>query len=250
MSLPVDPTPLLRSRGLRVRSVRIAVLEAVRELPHAAVDRVIATVAERLGSVSKQAVYDALDALVRADILRRIEPANSPARYEARVGDNHHHVVCRSCGVIADVECAVGETPCLTASDSGGAFFDLPHGVAENAIDGYRSTSWLFGDFRRAPGTTLTLDLPEPRTLDELSIDTTALGDVTIERNRGIVSVVGNGLSDGGATMSTALGSIGDLHVHMLSLSSSGINLTVVLDGDQVSPAMRRLHEAFFPEQP
>jgi Fur family ferric uptake transcriptional regulator len=93
----------------------VAVLTAVYEHPHAATDSLVAVVRKALGEVSTQAVYDVLRALTAVGLIRRIEPAGSVARYEARVGDNHHHVVCRSCGAIADVDCAVGDTPCLTA---------------------------------------------------------------------------------------------------------------------------------------
>jgi Fe2+ or Zn2+ uptake regulation protein len=100
------------------------VLSAVHEHPHADTDSLIRIVRERLGAVSHQAVYDVLRALTDARLVRRIQPAGSAARYEARVGDNHHHLVCRSCGAIADVDCAVGETPCLTASDEAGFAVD------------------------------------------------------------------------------------------------------------------------------
>jgi len=115
---------LLREAGLRVTSPRRAVLAAVHDHPHADTDSLIGLVRERAGAVSHQAVYDVLRALTDAGLLRRIEPAGSVARYEARVGDNHHHVVCRTCSVIADVNCAVGYTPCLTASDDGGFEID------------------------------------------------------------------------------------------------------------------------------
>ncbi len=107
---------LLRSRGLRVTRPRLAVLDVLAEGGHLEVDEITQRVRERLDSVSTQAVYDVLGALSRAGLSRRIEPAGSPARYEARVGDNHHHVVCRGCGEIADIDCAVGSAPCL---DSG-----------------------------------------------------------------------------------------------------------------------------------
>ncbi len=119
-----DATQRLRERGLRVTAVRVAVLEAVRQRPHECVDKIVAAVAARLGSVSKQAVYDALDALVKAQIVRRIEPAGSPALYEARVGDNHHHVVCRSCGAVDDVDCSVGGAPCLEPTQTHGFVID------------------------------------------------------------------------------------------------------------------------------
>jgi Fur family ferric uptake transcriptional regulator len=115
---------LLRAVDLRVTRPRVAVLSAVHNEPHADTDSIIGIVRAELGGVSHQAVYDVLRALTATGLLRRIEPAGSPARYEARVGDNHHHVVCRSCGAIADVDCAVGATPCLTASDDHGFVID------------------------------------------------------------------------------------------------------------------------------
>jgi Fe2+ or Zn2+ uptake regulation protein len=108
---------LLRAAALRVTRPRVAVLTAVYEHPHADTEQIIGVARDGLGEVSKQAVYDVLHALTAAGLVRRIEPAGSVARYESRVGDNHHHVVCRSCGAVADVDCAVGTTPCLTASD-------------------------------------------------------------------------------------------------------------------------------------
>jgi Fur family ferric uptake transcriptional regulator len=102
----------------------VAVLSAVHEHPHAATDTIIGAVRADLGVVSHQAVYDVLRALTAAGLVRRIQPTDSVARYEARVGDNHHHVVCRSCGLIADVDCAVDTTPCLTASDNHGFAID------------------------------------------------------------------------------------------------------------------------------
>lgn len=115
---------LLRGAALRVTRPRVAVLSAVYEHPHADTDRIIGVAREDLGGVSHQAVYDVLRALTAAGLLRRIEPAGSVARYESRVEDNHHHVVCRSCGALADVDCAVGTTPCLTASDDHGFAVD------------------------------------------------------------------------------------------------------------------------------
>ncbi|HEX8096275.1 Fur family transcriptional regulator [Jatrophihabitans sp.] len=115
---------MLRGADLRVTRPRVAVLTAVHQRPHADTDSIIAAVREHLATVSHQAVYDVLRALTAAGLVRRIEPSGSVARYEARVGDNHHHVVCRSCGIIADVDCAVGETPCLTASNDQGFRID------------------------------------------------------------------------------------------------------------------------------
>ncbi len=114
----------LRAASLRVTQPRLAVLAAVQEHPHADTDALIRTARQRLGTVSHQAVYDVLRVLTAAGLLRRIEPAGSVARYELRVGDNHHHVVCRACGTVADVDCAVGDTPCLTASDDHGFEID------------------------------------------------------------------------------------------------------------------------------
>ena len=110
----------LRGAGLRVTAVRVALLETVRDGDHLGVEAIASGVRDRVGHVSLQAVYDALHALTAAGLIRRLEPAGSPARFEGRVGDNHHHVVCRSCGVLADVDCAVGEAPCLTASNDHG----------------------------------------------------------------------------------------------------------------------------------
>jgi Fur family transcriptional regulator, stress-responsive regulator len=111
---------MLRGASLRVTLPRVAVLAAVHAHPHANTDSIIGAVREHLGVVSHQAVYDVLRALTAVGLVRRIQPAGSVARYEARVGDNHHHVVCRSCGAIDDVDCAVGYTPCLTAADGQG----------------------------------------------------------------------------------------------------------------------------------
>jgi Fur family transcriptional regulator, stress-responsive regulator len=119
-SEPVDIAADLREVGLRVTAGRVALLRTVREGDHLGVEAIAAGVRDRVGHVSLQAVYESLHALTAAGLVRRIEPAGGPARYEGRVGDNHHHVVCRSCGVIADVDCAVGEAPCLTASDDHG----------------------------------------------------------------------------------------------------------------------------------
>lgn len=117
MSSAQDYAEQLRTADLRVTRPRVAVLEAVREHPHADTDTIISTVRQGLPDVSRQAVYDVLNALTAAGLVRRIQPLGLVARYESRVDDNHHHVVCRSCGVIADIDCAVGEAPCLTPSD-------------------------------------------------------------------------------------------------------------------------------------
>lgn len=114
----------LRSSGLRVTKPRLAVLAEVSEHPHADVDAIAAGARKRIGTLSTQAVYDVLYALTAAGLLRRIEPAGSPARFELETGDNHHHLVCRSCGVITDVACVVGEKPCLHADHQTGYLID------------------------------------------------------------------------------------------------------------------------------
>ena len=114
----------LRGAGLRVTAARVALLEVVRDGDHLGVEAIAAGVRGRIGHISLQAVYDALHALTAAGLVRRIEPAGTPPRFEGRVTDNHHHIVCRSCGVVADVDCAVGEAPCLTASDDHGFSID------------------------------------------------------------------------------------------------------------------------------
>ncbi|MFZ2178297.1 MAG: Fur family transcriptional regulator [Rhodococcus sp. (in: high G+C Gram-positive bacteria)] len=119
-----DPKALLRGAGLRVTAPRVAVLDAVAHRPHSDADEIAAVVRKELGSVSTQAVYDVLKACTAAGLLRRIEPAGSPARFETRIGDNHHHLVCRSCGTVVDVDCAVGEAPCLEPSQAGGFLID------------------------------------------------------------------------------------------------------------------------------
>lgn len=116
-----DPADQLRAADLRVTRPRIAVLEAVQANPHADTETIFSTVRGGLPDVSRQAVYDVLAALTATGLVRRIQPSGLVARYESRVGDNHHHVVCRVCGVIADVDCAVGDVPCLTPSDDSGS---------------------------------------------------------------------------------------------------------------------------------
>ena len=126
--MTASPTPTtaeeLRGAGLRVTAARVALLQTVREGDHLDVEAITAGVRDRIGHVSLQAVYEALHALTAAGLVRRIEPAGGPARFEGRIGDNHHHVVCRSCGAVADVDCATGDAPCLTASDDQGFSID------------------------------------------------------------------------------------------------------------------------------
>jgi Fe2+ or Zn2+ uptake regulation protein len=119
-----DLERMLREVGLRVTRPRMAVLSAVHDHPHADTDSILGVVRRDYGDVSHQAVYDVLRVLTETGLVRRFQPEGSLARYEARVGDNHHHVVCRSCGAIADVDCAVGPAPCLTAADDAGFAID------------------------------------------------------------------------------------------------------------------------------
>jgi Fur family ferric uptake transcriptional regulator len=121
MSTPAD---LLRAHGLQVTAQRLAVLRAVSEHPHSTASAIDAVVRAEIGTISHQAVYDVLAALSEKGIIRRIEPAGSPARYEDRVGDNHHHLICRSCGRMIDVDCAVGVAPCLTPAHGAGYEID------------------------------------------------------------------------------------------------------------------------------
>ena len=124
MPQTTDFAQILRAADLRVTRPRVAVLGAVHAHPHADTDSIIAVVRADLGEVSTQAVYDVLRALTGAGLVRRIQPAGSTARFESRVADNHHHVVCRSCGAIADVDCAVGHAPCLDPSNDHGYSID------------------------------------------------------------------------------------------------------------------------------
>ena len=119
-----DLAAALRNGGLRVTAPRLAVLAAVTDGKHITAEQVALVARERVGAISTQAVYDVLGVLTRGGFVRRIEPAGSAARYETRVGDNHHHVVCRSCGAIADVDCVVGDPPCVAPADAGGFVID------------------------------------------------------------------------------------------------------------------------------
>jgi Fur family ferric uptake transcriptional regulator len=121
-SLDIDA--LLRQHGLQVTAQRLAVLRAVSERPHSTADDIDKIVRAEIGAISRQAVYDALAVFIDKGLLRRIQPAGSPARYENRVGDNHHHLICRTCNRMVDVDCAVGYTPCLTAADDAGYEID------------------------------------------------------------------------------------------------------------------------------
>jgi Fe2+ or Zn2+ uptake regulation protein len=119
-----DSAGLLRDRGIQVTAQRLAVLRAVAGQPHITADAVAAVVRTEIGAISLQSVYDALALLVGEGLIRRIQPAGSPARFEDRVGDNHHHLICRTCGDVVDVDCAVGSAPCLTAADDRGFEID------------------------------------------------------------------------------------------------------------------------------
>ena len=118
------PAEKLREKGIPVTAQRLAVMRAVSGRPHATADDIAKHVRSELGTISKQAVYDSLGMLTENGLIRRIQPADSPARYEDRVGDNHHHLICRKCGATVDVDCAVGKRPCLEASDDSGFIID------------------------------------------------------------------------------------------------------------------------------
>ncbi len=119
-----NPADLLRKHGVQVTAQRLAVLRAVSVQPHGTAHDIADVVRAEIGVISRQAVYDALGMLADKGLIRRIQPAGSPARYEDRVGDNHHHLICRTCGRMVDVDCAVGATPCLTAADDSGYEID------------------------------------------------------------------------------------------------------------------------------
>ena len=119
-----DPADLLRQRGIQVTAQRLAVLRAVAGEPHITADGVAEAVRGEIGAISLQSVYDALNVLVGEQLIRRIQPAGSPARFEDRVGDNHHHLICRTCGRLVDVDCAAGRAPCLKANDDNGYEID------------------------------------------------------------------------------------------------------------------------------
>ena len=141
MATTADFERMLQEASLRVTRPRVAVLGAVRAHPHADTETIIGAVRRDLPSVSQQAVYDCLAAFTAAGLVRRIQPSGSVARYESRVADNHHHVVCRVCGAIADVDCALGEAPCLTASDDNGFLIDEAEVVYWGLCPGCSSAS-------------------------------------------------------------------------------------------------------------
>jgi len=124
MSMNSDPARLLRDHGVQITAQRLAVLRVVAARPHCTADDIAGDVRTEIGAISRQAVYDALGVLIDKGLVRRIQPAGSPARFEDRVGDNHHHVICRVCGKTADIDCAVGHAPCLTAANGSGFQID------------------------------------------------------------------------------------------------------------------------------
>ena len=148
-----EPAALLRERGVQVTAQRLAVLRAVADQPHITADAVAEAVRTQIGAISLQSVYDSLALLVAEGLLRRIQPSGSPARFEDRVGDNHHHLICRSCGRVVDVDCAVGAAPCLTPHAGGGYEID----EAEVAFWG-RCPSCLEQDRPVTPDTGATAD--------------------------------------------------------------------------------------------
>jgi len=151
-----DPANLLRQRGIQVTAQRLAVLRTVAGQPHITADAVSEAVRAEIGAISLQSVYDALGVLVAEGLIRRIQPSGSPARYEDRVGDNHHHLICRICGRVVDVDCAVGAAPCLTAGDDRGYEID----EAEVAYWG-RCPDCLAQS--RAPSRSLSTAAPPPK---------------------------------------------------------------------------------------
>ncbi len=134
-----DPAVQLRERGIQVTAQRVAVMRAVAERPHGTADHVAEVVRNQIGVISRQAVYDALGVLADNGLIRRIQPAGSAARYEDRVGDNHHHLICRSCGEMVDVDCAVGARPCLSAADDAGFVIDEAEVIFWGQCPGCRS---------------------------------------------------------------------------------------------------------------
>jgi Fur family transcriptional regulator, stress-responsive regulator len=147
-----DPASLLRQRGIQVTAQRLAVVRAVAGRPHITADDVADIVRAEIGAISRQSVYDALGILVAEGLVRRIQPAGSPARFEAQIGDNHHHLVCRTCGRMVDVDCAVGLAPCLTAADAKGYEIDEAEIIYWGRCRGCASAARHVKP-RRAPGT-------------------------------------------------------------------------------------------------
>jgi Fur family ferric uptake transcriptional regulator len=158
-----DPADLFRQRGIQVTAQRLAVLRAVSGEPHITADAVAEAVRAEIGAISLQSVYDALGVLVTEGLIRRIQPAGSPARFEDRVGDNHHHLICRICGRVVDVDCAVGKAPCLTASEDSGYEIDEAEvaywGRCPDCLDKSKSAARVSKKVRLKPDTTSTVRL-------------------------------------------------------------------------------------------
>jgi Fur family ferric uptake transcriptional regulator len=158
-----DPADLFRQRGIQVTAQRLAVLRAVSGEPHITADAVAEAVRAEIGAISLQSVYDALGVLVTEGLIRRIQPAGSPARFEDRVGDNHHHLICRICGRVVDVDCAVGKAPCLTASEDSGYEIDEAEvaywGRCPDCLDKSKSAARVSKKVRPKPDTTSTVRL-------------------------------------------------------------------------------------------
>lgn len=160
-----DPAAALRRAGLRVTASRLAVLGALYvSAPHASVDAVVSAVRERLGDTSAQTVYNVLRTLIEVGLVRRLEPAGRPGLYELRVGDNHHHAVCRRCGTITDIDCAVGDAPCLTAAAGSGYEIDEAEVIYWGRCpECVASASVSSGEFERTRGVRQALGLEQPR---------------------------------------------------------------------------------------
>lgn len=151
-----DPAELLRQRGIQVTAQRLAVLRAVSAQPHISADAVADVVRAEIGAISLQSVYDALGMLVAEGLVRRIQPAGSPARFEDRVGDNHHHLICRICGRVVDVDCAVGSAPCLSAVD------DMGYEIDEAEVAYWGRCPDCLAQSRTPPRSDKTASPPDP----------------------------------------------------------------------------------------
>jgi len=179
----VDGDELLRRHGMQVTAQRLAVLRAVSDRPHSPADDIHRLVRAEIGAISRQAVYDALAALTDKGLLRRIQPAGSAARYESRVGDNHHHLICRSCSRMVDVDCAVGATPCLTAADDSGDEIDEAEVVYWGRCpECVEATPVSTGSSQRMPGVRRQ---PGSATAGRHERTSRASNDPTEQRNKG-----------------------------------------------------------------
>jgi len=173
LAVPSDPADLLRQRGIQVTAQRLAVLRAVAGQPHITADAVAEIARAEIGVISLQSVYDALGVLVAEGLIRRIQPAGSPARFEDRVGDNHHHLICRICGRVVDVDCAAGPAPCLTAVD------DMGYEIDEAEV-----AYWGRGPECQAQrGSPATLDAPARRRVRMARAESATLPSADPEKN-------------------------------------------------------------------